>query len=190
MALRAIPASLLPASCIPASLHPASCTLLLASLLPCFPASCFPAARLAALSPEARSCAAGRAQRALSVLDGGAMVWWGTPWTCPGGMSRGYPTPPWHHRPALTGPLSTPRRAGMGLWAQGGSQGPCGAGFSRLQPAPLLYLRLFPPGQRIPPKAGFANDWIGSRSEPPRGGSDVQDLVGLSIRCASTGFGR
>ena len=43
----------------------------------------------------------------------------------------------------------------------------------------LLYLRSFPPGTQIRPKAGSGNGWIGSRSRPARGRSDVQDLVGL-----------
>ena len=78
---------------------------------------------------------------------------------------------------------------GTDLWAQAGSQGPGGRRAGRLRRPALLYLRPFSPGSQNPLKAGSANDWIGSRSRPARGGPSVQDVVGLTLGCASLGFG-
>ena len=149
------PASLLP--CIPATLHPAS-------LPPCFPlpASCYPpCARLASLSPEARSCAAAAG------CGGGwctlvGMVGY-TPGYAPGHTQGCTTTCP----PGTPPPAAPPRRAGTGLWAQACSQGPGGSRRKPASPAVLLYLRPFSPGQRNRPKAVLMNDWIGSRSSRP-----------------------
>ena len=116
---------------------------------------------------------------------------WCTPGVCPRGIPLGYPTtsdsmPIPHPAP----PRRTARRAGTGLWAQGGSQGAGRAGFAGPTGRLLLYPRPFPPGQSEPPTAVLTNDWIGSRSRPAQAGLDVQDLVGLSIGLAGSSIGR
>ena len=105
-----------------------------------------------------------------------------------------HPTPPPHRC------THDVRHAGLrrtGLWAQGGSRGPSGREPGSEAAWRLLCLRPSSPGHRSPPKAGSGNDWIGSRSKPAQGGLGVQDLVGLSLRCArpvirpdGTGTGR
>ena len=119
--------------------------------------------------------------------------WWGgggvPPWTCPRGMSRGYTTP----RPTTgmaRGVLRAPRTPRNGPLGSGGLAGPGEAGEAGKAGFPLLYLRPFSPGTQNGPKAVLANGWIGSRSGRPQAGLDVQDLVGLSTRCASPGLGR
>ena len=89
-----------------------------------FPSTARPARPL---SPEGHSEPRGASRSPPGQCRGGVR-WWGTPWTCPWGMSRGV-----HHprttTPALSEACSVPHRAaGMALWAQVASRGPGGMG--------------------------------------------------------------
>ena len=169
--LSCFPCTLLPAPCFP-------CSLLPSSLLPAV-------ARLAVLEP--RGPFRGGRQAGRRVYSG---VGWGYggvvyPWACPRGMPRGHPTTPYPTPHRCTHDVRHAGLRGTGLWAQGGSQGPGDREPGSEAAWRLLYLRSFSPGTQNRPKAGYGNDWIGSRSKPAQGGLSVQDLVGLSFGCAS-----
>ena len=171
------------ASNTPASLLPAS--LLPCFLLPCFPASLLPllplpVARLAALSPEARS---GTAGDGAGVQCGAGAGYGGVvyPGACPGGMPPGVPHHPVPcHGTTLNTGSGTPAVPERASGLKGARRVRVGRGATRQSRVALLYPRPFSSGRPFPAKPGTANDWIGSRSGPPWAALNVQDLVGLS----------
>ena len=114
----------------------------------------------------------------------------GYPRDMPQGHVPGGTPPPVPHPPRCSRGVLSPRRSGTGLWAQEGSRVRAEGRARALRALAFLYPRLFPPGRPKPYFRLQPKYWIGSRSSPPQGGPDVQDLVGLTLPVAAVPFSR